>query len=334
MLNSKDCTTKELAMVLLVRKTKVSNLEIKQVMERRDTMNSVNQFAIIDTTLRDGEQAAGIVFSAQEKLDIAVALDKAGVRWIEAGTPVMGSEEQEAMKLILAASLNATVFSWNRARREDILASIACGFSYLHISVPVSDLHIQQKLKKNREWVMNQLKKAVRFARSYGCTVSVGAEDASRADREFLLRIADEAANSGAVRIRFADTVGCLDPVGTYVLLGDLVHRCSLPVEFHAHNDFGLATANTLAAFKAGAEFASVTVSGLGERAGNAALEEVVAVLHALYNCSVDIDTGSLQSLASLVAQASDRPIFPYKPIVGKSMKWNQMPGEAGHNGI
>lgn len=284
-------------------------------------MNPVSQFGIIDTTLRDGEQAAGIVFSAQEKRDIAVALDKAGIRWIEAGTPVMGREEQEAMKLILAASLDAAVFSWNRALREDILASIACGFSCVHISVPVSDLHMQQKIKKDRDWVLNQLKKAVRFARSYGCTVSVGAEDASRADGDFFLRVADAAAHSGAVRIRFADTVGCLEPVGTYLLLRDLAPRCSLPIEFHGHNDFGLAAANTLAAFKAGAGFASTTIAGLGERAGNAALEEVVSILAALCGYDAGIDAEALQSLSSLVARASGRAVFPYKPITGENMK-------------
>lgn len=284
-------------------------------------MAFVSNIQIVDTTLRDGEQAARVVFSAQEKRDIAIALDKMGIPWIEAGTPAMGREEQEAMRGILAKPLRAVAFSWNRALKEDIAASVSCGFSYLHISVPVSDLHIHQKLKKSREWVLEQLKQSILFARSFGCAVSVGAEDASRAEEEYFLRVADVAANLGATRIRFADTVGCLDPFTTYSLFRHLVPRCPLPIEIHVHNDFGLATANTLAALQAGVSLASTTIAGIGERAGNAAMEEVVTALHALYAYPIGVDFASLQPLALLAVHASERPIFPYKPIIGESLK-------------
>jgi homocitrate synthase NifV len=266
---------------------------------------------LVDTTLRDGEQAAGVVFSAQEKLNIALALDKAGVPWIEAGMPGMGEEEQEAMRYIVSASINATVFGWNRAVKEDILASIACGFSFIHISVPVSDLHINEKLEKSREWIVRQLIESVTFAQSFGCKVSVGAEDASRADTEFFLRIADVAAKLGVIRIRYADTVGCMEPLGVYQRFTDLVPRCPLPIEFHGHNDFGLATANTIAAFRAGVSFGSTTVLGLGERAGNANMGEVVRAMQALYGCDVGIDLGSLPLLDELVSRASRRHDLP-----------------------
>ncbi len=274
-------------------------------------------FQLVDTTFRDGEQSAGVVFSTEEKINMAIALDRAGVAWIEAGIPAMGQEEQETLRSLLALPLRATLIAWNRAELADIRASLSCGFSCIHISLPVSDLHISQKLKKDREWVIQQLRTALQLVQSYGCTITVGAEDTSRADSDFFLKFADVAAQYGATRIRFADTVGCLDPFMTFDRLQDVVKRCSLPIEFHGHNDFGLATANTLAAFQAGVQFASVTLAGIGERAGNASLEEVVASLEKFYGYHCGIEASHLGSLADLVAKASNRPLFPYRPVVG-----------------
>ncbi|AIF53394.1 homocitrate synthase [Pelosinus sp. UFO1] len=274
-------------------------------------------FQLVDTTFRDGEQSAGVVFSTEEKINMAIALDQAGVAWIEAGTPAMGKEEQETLRSLLSLPLRATLIAWNRAELADIRASLDCGFSCIHVSLPVSDLHIFQKLKKDREWVMKQLKMALQLVQSYGCTITVGAEDTSRADSDFFLQFADVAAQYGATRVRFADTVGCLDPFMTFDRLQDLVKRCSLPIEFHGHNDFGLATANTLAAFQAGAAFASVTLAGIGERAGNASLEEVTASLEKFYGYHCGVKTSQLGPLAELVAKASSRPLFPYRPVVG-----------------
>jgi len=280
-------------------------------------MDRKTGFQIVDTTFRDGEQSAGVVFSTEEKINMAIALDRAGVTWIEAGTPAMGKDEQETLRSLLALPLRATLIAWNRANLEDIRASLSCGFSCIHISLPVSDLHIVQKLKKDREWVIKRLKTALQLVQSYGCAITVGAEDASRADPDFFLQFADVAARYGTIRIRFADTVGCLDPFTTFERLLDLVGRCSLPIEFHGHNDFGLATANTLAAFQAGTAFASVTLAGIGERAGNASLEEVVASLEKFYGYHCGVDSSHLGSLADLVAKASARPLFPYRPVVG-----------------
>ena len=272
-------------------------------------MQELNQSVLIDTTLRDGEQAAGIVFTAMEKLAIATALDKAGVTWIEAGTPVMGQEETEALRYILEARLKAVVFAWNRAYREDIEASIACGFEFLHISVPVSDLHIHRKLKKSRDWVIAQLKNAILLAHSYGCYVSVGAEDASRASAEQFLELAELSSSLGAIRIRYADTVGLLDPFSIAEIMADLTIRCPLPIEFHGHNDFGLATANTLAALQNGAVFASVTAAGIGERSGNAALEEVATALHEIYKIPGPIDLSAVRNIGCQVAALSRRRV-------------------------
>lgn len=286
-------------------------------------MNFNSKFQIVDTTLRDGEQSAGVVFSEEETINIATALDKAGVTWIEAGTPAMGEMEQNTLKLLLELPLKATLIAWNRANLNDIRASINCGFSCIHISLPVSDFHIFQKLKKDREWVLQRLETTLKLVKSYGCSIIVGAEDCSRADPEFFLRFADVAAKYGVIRIRFADTVGCLDPFRTLDSLSDLAKRCPIPIEFHGHNDFGLATANTLAAFKAGVAYSSVTLDGLGERAGNAPLEEVVTSLSKLYNYDCGINLNVLSSLSDIVAKASARPLFPYKPIVGSINKYN-----------
>lgn len=276
---------------------------------------------IVDTTLRDGEQSPGIVFSAQDKLMIATALDQAGVAFIEAGVPIMGEEEQEAMRLILSAPLKAKVIAWNRACKEDIVASVACGCSFIHISVPVSDLHIQQKINKSREWVIVQLQEAIELAHSFGCTVTVGAEDASRADMEYFLQVADVAAKMGAIHIRYADTVGCLTPFVTHDIFTALIPRCPLPIEVHMHNDFGLASANTLVALEAGVTLTSTTIAGIGERAGNAGLEEVVTALHCLYDIDTGIDTNHFKSLSEMVMQVSARSIYPYQPVIG-SVFW------------
>ena len=229
----------------------------------------------------------------------------------------MGAEEQRALRQILAADVAANIVAWNRACRQDILASVACGFVNVHISVPISDIHIQRKLKQDRQWMLAQLADAVKFAQSFGCVVSVGAEDASRASNQDFLMLAETAARLGVVRIRYADTIGCLEPFGVYTILARLVPRCPLPIEFHAHNDFGLAVANSLAAVSAGARFISVTVGGIGERAGNAALEEVVAAAQLVYGWDAGIDLSACRSLTQLVARASGRPIFPYKPVSG-----------------
>ncbi|MFZ3172884.1 MAG: hypothetical protein WA118_13020 [Carboxydocellales bacterium] len=275
---------------------------------------------IVDTTLRDGEQAAGVVFSLREKVWIASMLDEAGVEIIEAGIPAMGEVEQQALAAILRLGLQARITSWSRVNIGDIQASIACGVKDIHLSVPVSDLQITTKLGRNRQWVLDKLAEAMRFARGEGCRVSVGAEDASRADEEFLLLFAKTAEKEGAERFRYADTVGALDPFSTYERIKRLVRKVDLEVEIHAHNDFGLATANALAALRAGAVWASTTIGGLGERAGNTALEELVMVLKYLQGMELTIDPSQLVKMANYVAKAAKRPIPPAKPIVGSNV--------------
>lgn len=275
-------------------------------------MPDAKTFEILDTTLRDGEQQAGLVFSIREKIEVAKALDRAGVRYIEAGIPAMGAFERQTMRELIKLGLNAQLIAWNRANRSDILASVACGFAWVNISLPVSDLQIQDKLAKDREWVLRTLAQTIRFAKAQGCHVTVGAEDASRADLLFFLEFAEVAAQNGAERIRFADTVGCLEPFSTCEKLKQVAEHCPLPIEFHGHNDFGLALANTLAAKEAGIPFASCTISGIGERAGNACLEDVVALVNKKDAGSCPIDIAEL-ARAQAIVLSSRNDLFNLK---------------------
>ncbi len=274
---------------------------------------------LIDTTLRDGEQAAGVSFSLETKLRIARLLVEAGLDELEVGIPAMGPLEVAEIRKVVEAVRPARVFTWGRASLDDLEAADQTGAFGFHFSLPASALH-QRIWQKDPEWVISRLRWIASIARERFAAFSVGAQDASRADPEFLRIFAMTALEEGAIRLRLADTVGTLTPDKTKRMIENVKKTApGLPVEFHGHNDLGMATANTLSALEAGAEAASVTVIGLGERAGNAALEEVALGLR--YGCGVEpgVRTDKLQELCALVADKSGRLIPVDKPVVGRS---------------
>lgn len=283
-------------------------------------MSSASFVSLNDTTLRDGEQAPGVAFTASEKYDIAEALMIAGVPEIEAGTPAMGDEEIEVIQEIASLRQTCRIIAWSRMTEGDIKAAKRSHANAINLSIPMSDGLLETKLHIDRDEALKRIAYHTAMALDGGFEVAIGGEGASKADPDYLIRVAEVAEKAGAFRLRLADTVGILDPFSTY----DLVHRVTsaigMDIEFHGHDDLGLATANALAAVRAGARHISVTVGGLGERAGNTPLEELAVALEKLDGLSTGIDLKQLQPMAERVAHAANRPIPAGKAIVGQDV--------------
>ena len=279
----------------------------------------MNHPHIIDTTLREGAQAPGVTFTPAVKLAIVAWLKKAGVDEIELGTasPLHGWLPELTEKARAIAGGRCRLALWCRCKDEDIAFAAACRPDLLSLSLPASDRHLAERLRKDRSWARQTLARSIRLALSLGIThISVGLEDASRAELGFVIELATIAAASGAERVRLADTVGICSPGSIATLVQAVTGAVSLPVGVHCHNDFGMATANSIAALEAGATSLDATVLGLGERAGCCRLEEAAGYL-ALVQGNRRYKPEHLPALCRCVAEAAGRSIAASHPIVG-----------------
>ncbi|MFM7796861.1 MAG: 2-isopropylmalate synthase, partial [Candidatus Nitrosotenuis sp.] len=278
---------------------------------------------IFDTTLRDGEQTPGVALSPEKKLAIAKRLDELGVDAIEAGFPVISEGEQQGIKLITKAGLKAEICGLARTNKKDIDAAIDCGLKYIHTFIATSDIHLQYKLKMTREQALEKAIEAVQYGKSHGLQVEFSAEDATRTDRDFLKHVFGQVAKAGADRIDIPDTVGYSTPQYIGEITKDAIAATKLPVSVHCHNDFGLAVANAISGIQAGAACAHVTINGIGERAGNASLEEFVMALQCLQfgnqKWETGINTKLLYDTSKFVSNLVGIRVQPNKAIVGEN---------------
>lgn len=272
---------------------------------------------MVDTTLRDGAQAPGVVFRPLEKIEIASGLAACGIDEIEAGIPAMGDLACREIRALARLDLPCLLSCWCRAVKGEVALAAGCNVPGVHISFPVSPI-LLDTFGKTREWVLDTLAQLVEYAGRYFDRVSVGAQDATRAETAFLHRFARTARDLGVHRLRLADTVGLASPSMVMDMVSDLrMAAPGLDLEFHAHNDLGMATANAVSAAQAGAAALSVTVNGIGERAGNAPLEETATALFGTGTFRGSIRLSVLNRLCTTVARFSNRPLPPDKPIVG-----------------
>ncbi len=277
---------------------------------------------IFDTTLRDGEQTPGIALTPEQKLAIAQKLDELGVDAIEAGFPIISDGERKAVKDIAYAGLKAEICGLARTEKKDIDAAVTAGLKYIHTFIATSDIHLRYKLNLTREQVVTKAVEAVEYAKSLGLQVEFSAEDATRTDREFLKKVFRAVTEAGTDRIDIPDTVGYSTPQYIAEITKDAIDATHLPVSVHCHNDFGLAVANAISAIQSGAQCAHVTINGIGERAGNASLEEFVMALQCLQfdkKFETNINTKLLYDTSRYVSKIVGVQVQPNKAIVGEN---------------
>ena len=275
---------------------------------------------IYDTTLRDGEQTPGVCFSLEDKLQIARKLDQFKIHQIEAGFPIVSEREKESVKAIANEGLDATILGLTRTKPADIDAALDCDVDGIITFVGTSDIHLDHKMHITRQDAINLCETAVDYAKDHGLFVAFSAEDATRTDIEFLKRIYSKAQECGADRVHIADTTGAITPQGIDYLVKELVKDIDIDIAVHLHNDFGLAVINSITGVLAGAKAVSTTVNGIGERAGNASLEELIMAMKILYGKDYGFKTKYIKELSDIVSKASGLPIPYNKPVVGNNV--------------
>jgi len=293
---------------------------INFIPEVRDTLNIAEDIIVSDCTLRDGEQQPGVVFSPEQKLALARALDEVGIQEIEAGMPAVSQEERENIRAIANAGLKAKIIALCRTIKSDIDLAIDCGVWGISLSVPIGYLQLEHKLKWPKEKVMETVAELTRYAHDKGFYVVLSPFDTTRADLDFLERFLDYVREEGHYdRVRVVDTVGSSLPLAIKYMVGWMSRKTGLPVEVHCHDDFGMATANTLAAAEVGARILSTSVNGMMPRAGGAATEEVVLALRILYGIDMGCRLDRLYALSRLVQDISGIDLPPNKAVVGEN---------------
>ncbi len=291
----------------------IKNIELL----KKEDMNLSEKIYIFDTTLRDGEQTPGVALTVDEKIQIAQKLNNMGVDKIEVGFPASSKGEVESAKRIKSRDLNSILVGLARSLKSDIDAVLDADLEYVHTFIGTSPSHRDYKLKMSKEKIIETAVTAVEYAKDHGLAVEFSAEDATRTERDFLIEVFDNVVSAGTDFLDVPDTVGVLTPVLTHELITDLKNNFKTPLSVHFHNDFGLATANTLTAIECGANQAHVTVNGLGERTGNCSLEELVVTLKVSYGIDLGLDTTRLYSLSNLVGRFTGVKMPVNKPIVG-----------------
>ena len=274
---------------------------------------------LYDTTLRDGEQTVGVVLDPEQKLEIARLLDGLGVDRIEAGFPRVSDDDRRAVELISQAGLRAEVWGFSRAVAADVEALVELGVEASVIESPISDRKLEAR-GVSRETMLERIAKAVSFAVEHGITVAFFGVDSTRAELDFYRRVYETAVEAGASEVVVVDTLGIASPEAVADLVGRTVEWVGVPVHFHGHDDFGLATASAVAAVRAGATWVQGTINGMGERAGNASLGEIALTLRALYGVESNLRLERIREVSERVRELSGYTLDPWKPVTGETL--------------
>lgn len=280
---------------------------------------NIGEVIVYDSTLRDGEQTPGVCFNLEQKVAIARKLDEMRVPQIEAGFPAVSEREQASVKAICDQKLDADILVLSRITKGDIDASVDAGVDMVLLFIATSDIHIQYKFKKDRQFVLDKVVEGVEYARSRGVHVSLSAEDTTRTDLNFLLQVYRKAEEAGADRIGVTDTLGCASPEAISFLVSMARRTVKTPVSLHLHNDYGFALANAIEGVKAGANAITTTVNGIGERCGNVPLEQFVAAMKYVYGKDLGIDCTKLKEISDLVESFSGLKKPVNQPLVGQN---------------